>query len=145
MSTGDGIAIPSTPSRSGSSAVLSTLGTPKSRHDKSPVSTPERPRKRIKLEEKPAANKEIEEIRHSVYTSKLRAIQTHKNVYRENLLELFFLQNMGNIMDYFIWRKKPDVKVYQFLKSGQVDSDDDEWYSERSVLSEVGILWNLEA
>lgn len=118
------------------SSLLVPLGTPR-KHDKSPVSTPERPRKRIKLEQKPPNNRETAELRQLVCSNKVKEMMEMKKAYREKLLELFFLQNMGNLVDYFVWRKKPDSKVYQFVRNGKLDSDDEEdWCSEKSIVGE---------
>lgn len=49
-----------------------------------------------------------------------------KESYYDNLTECFFLQNGGQFMDYYAWRKKPTVQLVSFLKSGQLDSDNED-------------------
>lgn len=132
---------PSNRSAGQGSSLLSPLGSSRKMDGRSPMSTPERPRKRIKLEEKAPVDETCHELRQLICNHKLKQMLKLKTSYRENLLELFFLQNMGNIMDYHVWRRKPDSKVYQFLKSGRLESDDEEdWCSEKSVLADVSLV-----
>lgn len=49
-----------------------------------------------------------------------------KESYFDNLTECFFLQNGGGMMDYYAWRKRPTPQLVHFLKSGRLDSDDEE-------------------
>lgn len=56
-------------------------------------------------------------------TSKMRDL---KESYYDHLTECFFLQNGGQFMDYYPWRKKPTPQLVHFLKSGQLDSEDEE-------------------
>ena len=44
--------------------------------------------------------------------------------YHENLLqERFFLEGGGNMMDYHIWKRKPNILKDQYLKQHDLDSD----------------------
>lgn len=63
-----------------------------------------------------------------------------KENYREHLTELFFLQNGWNIMDYLTWKKRPTVQLLNFLKSGNLDSDDEELGQEVKINDEVTII-----
>jgi len=45
------------------------------------------------------------------------------NSYQEDLTELFFLQNGGNLMDYFSWRKRPNTLLACYLRSESIDED----------------------
>ena len=49
-----------------------------------------------------------------------------KENYIDHLTECFFLQNGGQLMDYFLWRKKPTPQLVEFLRSGKLDSDDED-------------------
>ena len=49
-----------------------------------------------------------------------------KESYYDNLTECFFLQNGGQFMDYYPWRKKPTLQLVHFLKSGLLDSDNED-------------------
>ena len=92
----------------------------------SPIQSPDRVRKRIKLEAVEPTTAEIGNKRKLTCDEKLRQMREIKENYNEHLTELFFLQNGGNIMDYYTWKKRPTVQLLHFLKSGNLDSDDDE-------------------
>ena len=108
----------------------------------SPQASPDRPRKRIKLEEMPPASTQAANYRKLILDHKHREMLEIKETYHEHLTELFFLQNGGNIMDYFQWKKRPTVQLVQFLKSGNLDSDDeDEVHGhEKRINDEVGLV-----
>ncbi len=108
----------------------------------SPKHSPERPRKKIKLEEKPPATSEIAQYRKLVCDEKLREMASIKESYREHLIELFFLQSGMNLMDYHTWKRKPGPALITFLKSGSsnLDSDDDEIGQEMKINDEVAML-----
>ncbi len=103
----------------------------------SPIQSPEQPRKRIKLEEKPAASGEIANYRKLICDEKRREMAKIKVSYKEQLTELFYLQNGGNIMDYFVWKKRPTVHLIDFLRSGKLDSEDEDDNEEKSINDEV--------
>lgn len=92
----------------------------------SPIHSPERVRKRIKLEEIPPATPELANYRKLICDEKLRQMKELKENYNEHLSELFFLQTNGNYMDYHAWKKRPTVQLLNFLKSGNLDSDEDD-------------------
>lgn len=81
--------------------------------------------KKIKLEEKPASNKETENYRQHVCSSKKRKMREIKLQYREHLTELFYLQGGGNIIEFHIWKKRPTQPLLSFLEDSRLDSDDD--------------------
>ena len=114
------------------------LTSPRLKHDRSPLTTPERPRKKLKLEIKVPASSEVAENRDFLRAFKLKRMSTLKTNYRENLLELCFLQDMGNIVDFPTWKKKPPAHVGQALKASRLDSDDeDEDVTDKSLDNEV--------
>jgi len=45
--------------------------------------------------------------------------------YQEDVTELFFLQNGGNLMDYFSWKKRPNTLLACYLRSESIDDDID--------------------
>jgi len=45
--------------------------------------------------------------------------------YQDDLTELFFLQNGGNLMDYFSWKKRPNTLLACYLRSESIDEDID--------------------
>ncbi|XP_052073827.1 helicase domino-like isoform X2 [Mytilus californianus] len=99
------------------------------------------PKKKIKVEEKPPPTSEIANYRKLVHDNKIKEMLEIKENYIENLSELFFLQNGGNMMDYFVWTKRPTPQLVNFLKSSNIDSDDEEDHGlERKINNEVKVL-----
>ncbi|XP_054919967.1 helicase domino isoform X3 [Dermacentor andersoni] len=82
--------------------------------------------KRIKLEEQPPANEEVAAMRQRVYEHRWRELQRNKERYVEHLTELFFLQNGGNMMDYFAWKRRPTPQLLALLRAHALDSEDEE-------------------
>ena len=112
---------------------------PKSRSSHGLSQTPERPSKRIKLEPQPALSEETGRFRRLICDTRLKEMAHLKIVYIEHLTELFFLQNGGNIIDYFAWKKRPTMQLLHFLRSGRLDSEEEE---EQSINNEVRVmLW----
>ncbi|XP_063395970.1 helicase SRCAP-like isoform X4 [Mytilus trossulus] len=104
-------------------------------------STGPSPKKKIKVEEKPPPTSEIANYRKLVHDNKIKEMLEIKENYIENLSELFFLQNGGNMMDYFVWTKRPTPQLVNFLKSSNIDSDDEEDHGlERKINNEVKVL-----
>lgn len=104
-------------------------------------STGPSPKKKIKVEEKPPPTSEIANYRKLVHDNKIKEMLEIKENYIENLSELFFLQNGGNMMDYFVWTKRPTPQLVNFLKSSNIDSDDEEDHGlERKINNEVWML-----
>lgn len=82
--------------------------------------------KRLKLEERPPANEEVAALRQRVYDHRYRDLQRNKECYVEHLTELFFLQNGGNMMDYFSWKRRPTPQLVAMLRAHALDSEDEE-------------------
>lgn len=57
---------------------------------------------------------------------KLSQVVELKESYYDHLTECFFLQNGGGLMDYYAWRKRPSPQLVHFLKSGRLDSEDED-------------------
>ncbi|KAH9503913.1 hypothetical protein Btru_064133 [Bulinus truncatus] len=96
--------------------------------------------KKIKLEEKPAPNKETEICRQSVCNHKRQKMLEIKLKYREHLTELFYLQGGGNITDFNAWKKRPTQPLLSFLEGSKLDSDDDDELLEKRINDEVKVL-----
>ncbi|BFZ18188.1 hypothetical protein BsWGS_21227 [Bradybaena similaris] len=97
--------------------------------------------KKIKLEEKPAPNKEIEKFRQSVCSYKRQKMKDIKSRYREHLTELFYLQGGGNIIEFSTWKKRPSQPLLSFLEGSKLDSDDDsDELQEKRINDEVKVL-----
>lgn len=102
------------------------------------------PRKKIKIEEKPAPSQEIANFRKLIIEAKHKEMLDIKANYFENLTEMFFLQNGGNLMDYHVWKKRPTPQLVSFLKSGNLDSDDEEDVLQvKEINSEVKLILYL--
>ncbi|XP_070205034.1 helicase domino-like isoform X4 [Littorina saxatilis] len=100
-------------------------------------------RKKIRLEEKPPPNTEVAEYRKKLVEVKHRQMKEMKAEYFENLTEMFFLQNGLNLMDYYTWKKRPTPQLVSFLKSGKLDSDEEEDVLQvKEINSEVKVLTN---
>ena len=111
---------------------------------KIPSSPGPSPRKRVKLEEKPAANEEIAAARKLILDERYVQMRGIKENYIEHLTECFYLQSGQNLMDFHSWKKRPTPQLVQFLKSGRLDSDDDEenpliYLQDKDVHKEVNI------
>ncbi|KAK8769146.1 hypothetical protein V5799_014390 [Amblyomma americanum] len=111
-STG-GVTAPPAPARSG--GLLQLVG----------VECP-RAAKRIKLEERPPASEEVAAMRQRVLDHRQQELQRNKERYVEHLTELFFLQNGGNMMDYFAWKRRPTPQLLALLRAHVLDSEDEE-------------------
>ena len=48
-----------------------------------------------------------------------------KSAHDASLREMFFLENGGNLMDFLIWRKKPNVLRDQYMKQHELDLSSD--------------------
>ncbi|XP_060081235.1 helicase domino-like isoform X1 [Ylistrum balloti] len=99
------------------------------------------PKKKVKVEEKAPATVEIANNRKLILDQKHREMIEIKENYIEYLTELFFLQNSGNMMDYHTWKKRPTPQLVHFLKSGNLDSDEeDDHGQERKINNEVKVI-----
>ncbi|KAK0055030.1 helicase domino [Biomphalaria pfeifferi] len=98
------------------------------------------PAKKIKLEEKPAPDKETEICRLSVCNYKRQMMYDIQVRYKEYLTELFYLQGGGNITEFHVWKKRPTQPLLSFLKDSKLDSDDDEELLEKRINDEVKVL-----
>ena len=99
--------------------------------------SPDRPLKRIKLEEQPAPSEETARYRKLICDARLKEMADVKGFYIEHLTELFFLQNGFNVIDYFAWKKRPTMQLLHFLRSGHLDSEEEEEEQEQSINNEV--------
>ena len=101
------------------SSPVSAFGLPAG--NKSPLSSPERPRKR-KLEEKPAATAEAATYRALILQHRQKQMAEIREAYNEHLTELFFLQHGGNLLDYMTWKRRPTPQLLACLQAGALDS-----------------------
>ena len=94
---------------------LSTLIPPK----------PDIRRKKLKLELKPPPTTDIAKLRQQICDHKRRCQEQLNHAYRDNLTELFYLQNGINYMDIATWRKKPNANLNHYLKGYSLDPEDE--------------------
>ena len=86
------------------------------------------------ISEVPAKRKKCSELsdndvcdwyRQKYCVDRMSSLRTLHGGYREGLTELFFLQNGGNLMDYFSWKKRPNTLLACYLRSESIDEDID--------------------
>lgn len=92
----------------------------------------------------PKINDTTRKLRSKVLSlKKAKAIEMKLN-YEKMLQEKFFLEGGGLMIDYQLWRKKPNILKEQYLKQHDLDTEGvtsyDELLSPRDVISEVSLL-----
>ncbi|GFR90719.1 helicase [Elysia marginata] len=96
--------------------------------------------KKIKLEVKPALNKETENCRQLVCGHKRSRMREIKSRYRNHLTELFYIQGGGNMTEFNTWKKRPSQPLLNFLEGSKLDSEDEEEPQEKKINDEVKVL-----
>jgi len=82
------------------------------------------PAKRKKLSEL-NENDVCDRYKQKYCIDQMSSLRLLHNAYQEYLTELFFLQNGGNLMDYFSWKKRPNTLLACYLRSESIDDDID--------------------
>uniref|UniRef100_A0A665WLY5 E1A binding protein p400 n=1 Tax=Echeneis naucrates TaxID=173247 RepID=A0A665WLY5_ECHNA len=86
-----------------------------------------------KLEEIAPSTPEIAQLRKQCLEHHNKRMDSLKEVFKEYLIELFFLQHLqGNMMDYLAFKKKPCVPLYTYLRQNDLDLEDEEEEEEQS-------------
>ncbi|XP_059192801.1 E1A-binding protein p400 [Centropristis striata] len=86
-----------------------------------------------KLEEIAPSTPEIAQLRKLCLEHHTKKMESLKEVFKEYLIELFFLQHLqGNMMDYVAFKKKPCVPLYTYLRQNDLDIEDEEEEEEQS-------------
>ncbi|CAL4176403.1 unnamed protein product, partial [Meganyctiphanes norvegica] len=85
------------------------------------LSSFERPQKRIKIPDKPTEEKELYKLLHEWKKDKLEHARENFN---QQLLERFFLENNGNMMDYQNWLSKPSVDLKDYMEKNKLPGDE---------------------
>ncbi|XP_062399404.1 E1A-binding protein p400 isoform X2 [Sardina pilchardus] len=116
---------PSSPSRSNPSQGLPSMPlTPTGAMKKSAAR---------KLEEIAPATPEVAQLRKQCVEHHGKKMDGLKEVFKEYLIELFFLQHLqGNMMDYLAFKKKPCVPLFTYLRQNDLDLEDEEDEEEQS-------------
>uniref|UniRef100_A0A665WMT6 E1A binding protein p400 n=1 Tax=Echeneis naucrates TaxID=173247 RepID=A0A665WMT6_ECHNA len=93
-----------------------------------------------KLEEIAPSTPEIAQLRKQCLEHHNKRMDSLKEVFKEYLIELFFLQHLqGNMMDYLAFKKKPCVPLYTYLRQNDLDLEDEEEEEEQSeVINDEG-------
>ncbi|KAM3611754.1 uncharacterized protein V6R79_023586 [Siganus canaliculatus] len=86
-----------------------------------------------KLEEIAPSTPEIAQLRKQCLEHHSKKMESLKEVFKEYLIELFFLQHLqGNMMDYLAFKKKPCVPLYTYLRQNDLDLEEEEEEEEQS-------------
>ncbi|XP_052459947.1 E1A-binding protein p400 isoform X8 [Carassius gibelio] len=86
-----------------------------------------------KLEEIAPSNPEVAQLRKQCLEHHAKKMESLKDVFKEYLIELFFLQHLqGNMMDYLAFKKKPCVPLFTYLRQNDLDLEDEEEEEEQS-------------
>ncbi|KAL6114567.1 ep400 [Pungitius sinensis] len=86
-----------------------------------------------RLEEIAPSTPEIAQLRKLCLEHHSKKMESLKEVFKEYLIELFFLQHLqGNMMDYVAFKKKPCVPLYTYLRQNDLDLEDEEEEEEQS-------------
>uniref|UniRef100_A0A8C2ZY39 E1A binding protein p400 n=1 Tax=Cyclopterus lumpus TaxID=8103 RepID=A0A8C2ZY39_CYCLU len=93
-----------------------------------------------RLEEIAPSTPEIAQLRKLCMEHHTKKMESLKEVFKEYLIELFFLQHLqGNMMDYVAFKKKPCVPLYTYLRQNDLDLEDEEEEEEQSeVINDEG-------
>ncbi|XP_028980355.2 E1A-binding protein p400 isoform X4 [Esox lucius] len=88
-----------------------------------------------KLEEIAPPNPEVAQLRKQCLEHHTKKMEGLKEIFKDYLIELFFLQHLqGNMMDYLAFKKKPCVPLFTYLRQNDLDLEEEE---EEEELSEV--------
>uniref|UniRef100_A0A669D1N1 E1A binding protein p400 n=1 Tax=Oreochromis niloticus TaxID=8128 RepID=A0A669D1N1_ORENI len=97
-----------------------------------------------KLEEIAPSTPEIAQLRKQCLEHHTKKMENLKEVFKEYLIELFFLQHLqGNMMDYLAFKKKPCVPLYTYLRQSDLDLEDEEEEEEQSEVINDEVLHQL--
>uniref|UniRef100_A0A674MBD5 E1A binding protein p400 n=1 Tax=Takifugu rubripes TaxID=31033 RepID=A0A674MBD5_TAKRU len=93
-----------------------------------------------KLEEIAPSSPEIAQLRKQCLEHHTKRMESLKEVFKEYLIELFFLQHLqGNMMDYLAFKKKPCAPLYTYLRQNDLDLEEEEEEEEQSeVINDEG-------
>ncbi|XP_028680462.2 E1A-binding protein p400 isoform X4 [Erpetoichthys calabaricus] len=94
-------------------------------------------RQHKKLEEIAPATAEIALLRKQCLEHHTKKMEGLKEVFKEYLIELFFLQHLqGNMMDFVAFKKKPCALLYTYLRQNDLDLEDDEEEEQSEVIND---------
>ncbi|KAI5094697.1 E1A-binding protein p400 isoform X6, partial [Silurus meridionalis] len=103
-----------------------------SRSITNPLLTPKKVQPK-KLEEIAPPNAEVAQLRKQCLEHHTKKMDSVKDVFKDYLIELFFLQHLqGNMMDYLAFKKKPCVPLFTYLRQNDLDLEDEDEEEEQS-------------
>ena len=70
-----------------------------------------------------ATSKDVKELRSKVLNKRKSQMADIKQQYENMLQEKFFLEGGGNMMDYQVWKKKPNILRDQYMKQHDLESE----------------------
>ncbi|XP_046726606.1 E1A-binding protein p400 isoform X2 [Silurus meridionalis] len=110
-----------------------------SRSITNPLLTPKKVQPK-KLEEIAPPNAEVAQLRKQCLEHHTKKMDSVKDVFKDYLIELFFLQHLqGNMMDYLAFKKKPCVPLFTYLRQNDLDLEDEDEEEEQSeVINDEG-------
>nr|BAC26781.1 unnamed protein product [Mus musculus] len=80
-----------------------------------------------KLEEIPPASQEMAQMRKQCLDYHYKEMEALKEVFKEYLIELFFLQHLqGNMMDFLAFKKKHYAPLQAYLRQNDLDIEEEE-------------------
>lgn len=85
-----------------------------------PCTSSQPPAKRIKVEEKPT---DISELRKVIVDWKKAKLESVRDKYNDHLVELFFLERDGNMMDFQAWSRRPSQEFLQHITQHKLEGD----------------------
>ncbi|XP_062310184.1 E1A-binding protein p400 isoform X2 [Osmerus eperlanus] len=86
-----------------------------------------------KLEEIAPSSLEVAQLRKQCLEHHAKKMEGLKEVFKDYLIELFFLQHLqGNMMDFLAFKKKPSVPLFTYLRQNDLDLEDEEEEEEQS-------------
>jgi len=80
----------------------------------------EPPAKRVKVEEKPTDRLELRRV---ILDWKKAKLSNVKETYNNTLIEMFFLENHGNLMDLSSWSRRPSKEFLQYISVHKLEGD----------------------
>uniref|UniRef100_A0A8C7SI58 E1A binding protein p400 n=1 Tax=Oncorhynchus mykiss TaxID=8022 RepID=A0A8C7SI58_ONCMY len=97
-----------------------------------------------KLEEIAPSNPEVAQLRKQCLEHHTKKMEGLKEVFKDYLIELFFLQHLqGNMMDYLAFKKKPCVPLFTYLRQNDLDLEEEEEEEEQSeVINDEVLMTN---
>ena len=76
--------------------------------------------------DRPPATPEVAELRTRLLEHKQKDLEDLHKGYKERLAELFFLENGNNMMDFLLWKKRPNVTLDNYMASHKLEGQEEE-------------------